>query len=158
MPRPPQPFKPRVCVVCGITFTPHSTRAKTCSPACSAEYHRNFCLEKAREAAFLRPYDIDAYLAKHPELSASRTPSKPKLKTNPKTKHRPTPKPKRAAPPDPPRNPEPHSDIQREEQRQSVIATMSLPPSERYQFSRLWSDFQRATAIAIEQQRLDPAI
>ena len=157
MPRPPQPFKPRVCVVCGITFTPHSTRAKTCSPACSAEYHRNFCLEKAREAAFLRPYDIEAYLAKHPELNPNHTPE-PRATQHPSHRKHPKQNHQHTTPPDPHRNPEPRSDSQRDSQRQSVIATMSLPPSQRYQFSRLWSDFQRSVAIAIEQQRLDPAI
>ena len=150
MPRPPQPFKPRVCVICGVTFTPHSTRAKTCSPACSAEYHRIFCLEKAREAAFLRPYDLEAFLAKHPEID-------PERKNNHATPQHPH-APAKTQEQEPARNHEPRTQRQREEQRQSVIATMSLPPSQRYQFARLWSNFQRSTAIAIEKQRLDPAI
>lgn len=167
MPRPPQPFKPRVCVICGITFTPHSTRAKTCSHACSAEYHRNFCLEKAREAAFLRPYDIDAYLARHPELKNKGIPHadpdadkpiKTKQKPEPRTRAKPQTRPLPQTQPATKRNPEPRSAKQREEQRASVISTMSIPPSQRYQFSRLWSDFQRSVAIAIEQQRLDPAL
>ena len=135
MPRHHQTFKPRTCIVCGKVFSPSSTRAKTCSKQCSAEYHRRFCFGKAREQAFLKPYDIEAFLAKQAEQER-----KKRLSTPP--------------PPPPDKTPEPTSTAERSEQLASVNLTMSLPPSQRYQHSRIWSDFQRLAAIAIEKRRI----
>ncbi|MCQ2299886.1 MAG: hypothetical protein MJZ81_07180 [Bacteroidales bacterium] len=133
-----QVLGPRVCEICGRTYTPTSPRSKTCSPACSAELNRRNCLDRARDIAFLRPYKIPS----EPQPSA---PAEPVSDPSPTQTTSPT---------DRTANPEPSSDAERASQTADVEFAMSLPASDRYPHSVRWSAFQRRLAVSIERRRL----
>ena len=142
-------FPKRKGAVCGSSFVPSSPRAMTCSRDCSLELNRTKTLDKARERAFLKPYSnsCHGFDGQSQEVTdcLNRTDSNQSVRDSStacgKKKGDWIEK-------------EPRSPSDRKRQLDEVERVMALPYSERYQFARHWSNFQRHAGLSIEKKRI----
>lgn len=169
---PNQTLAPRKCRVCGELFIPKSPRSLTCSTFCSDELNRIGARARAREAAFLRPYDLslgcgaeertatrnDQPRACSDEADGGTADGKPdggQSLPTPASAAKPTDQHDSDGSAEDGRTPEPASDADRADQRRAVDTVLAMPVSERFAFSRKWSSFQRSYARSVALKDID---